>query len=124
MRLPTSADAPVTFTIDRGDGGQPHLRAQLTLDRKSGEVVRWEPFSSYTTGRKLRSFLRFAHTGEAAGIVGQTVAGLASAGGAVLVWTGLALALRRWRAWRARRRYEESVRAASLPVERSEQQIT
>jgi len=124
MRLPISADAPVTFTIDRGDGGQPHLRAQLALDRKSGEVVRWEPFSSYTTGRKLRSFLRFAHTGEAAGIIGQTVAGLASAGGAVLVWTGLALALRRWRAWRARRRYGESVRAASRSVERSEQQIT
>jgi hypothetical protein len=48
--------------------------------------------------------LRFAHTGEVAGIVGQTVAGLASAGGALLVWTGLALAWRRFRSWSARRR--------------------
>ena len=55
-----SPDAPLAFTIDQGDGGQPQKRAQLTLDQKTGEVVRWEPFSSYTTGRKLRSFLRFA----------------------------------------------------------------
>jgi hypothetical protein len=37
------------------------------------------------------------------GIPGQTVAGLVTAGGAVLVWTGLALAWRRWRAWMKRR---------------------
>jgi uncharacterized iron-regulated membrane protein len=103
MRLPTSAEAPAIFTIDQGSGGQPQKRAQLTLDRKSGEVVQWEPFSSYTAGRKLRTFLRFAHTGEVAGMIGQTIAGLASLGGAVLVYTGLALSLRRFRAWVARR---------------------
>ncbi len=103
LRMPNSPDAPLTFTIDEGDGGQPHKRSQLTLDRKTGEVARWEPFSSYTAGRKLRSFLRFAHTGEVAGVVGQTVAGLASLGGAFLVWTGISLALRRLRAWLGRR---------------------
>jgi uncharacterized iron-regulated membrane protein len=103
LRLPASAVAPVVFAIDAGDGGQPQKRAQLSLDRQSGEVVQWEPFSSYTTGRQLRSILRFAHTGEVVGIFGQTVAGLASAGGAVLVWTGLALALRRFRSWAAAR---------------------
>jgi uncharacterized iron-regulated membrane protein len=103
LRMPNSPDAPLTFTIDQGDGGQPHKRAQLTLDPKTGEVARWEPFSSYTTGRKLRSFLRCAHTGEVAGLVGQTVAGLASLGGAFLVWTGISLALRRLRAWLGRR---------------------
>jgi uncharacterized iron-regulated membrane protein len=104
LHLPTKPDAPVTFNIDTGNGGQPHKRAQLTLDRKSGEVVRWEPFSSYTAGRRLRSYLRFAHTGEVAGVAGQTVAGLASAGGAMLVITGLALAWRRLRAWLSPRR--------------------
>lgn len=99
LRLPTSSDAPLVFTIDQGDGGQPQKRAQLTIDQASGQVVRWEPFSSYTAGRKLRSFLRFAHTGEVAGLIGQTIAGLASAGSTVLVWTGLALAWRRFRAW-------------------------
>ncbi|MCI0388377.1 MAG: PepSY domain-containing protein [Acidobacteria bacterium] len=103
LRMPTSSDAPLTFTIDQGNGGQPQKRSQLTLDRKTGEVVRWEPFSSYATGRKLRSFLRFAHTGEVAGLAGQTIAGLASLGGVFLVWTGISLALRRFRAWLGRR---------------------
>jgi uncharacterized iron-regulated membrane protein len=104
LQLPSKPGAPVTFTIDRGNGGQPHKRAQLTLDRRSGEVVRWEPFSGYTMGRRLRSYLRFAHTGEVAGVIGQTVAGIASAGAVVLVLTGLALAWRRFRAWAAKRR--------------------
>jgi uncharacterized iron-regulated membrane protein len=123
LRLPSPADESVTFTIDRGDGGQPQKRSQLALDRKTSEVVRWEPFSSYTPGRKLRSILRFAHTGEVAGIIGQTVAGLASAGGALLVVTGLALALRRLRAWRMRLRQGETVPAISpLAEERVRQQ--
>jgi uncharacterized iron-regulated membrane protein len=103
VQLPPTAEAPVTFSIDRGNGGQPQERAQLVLDRMTGDVVRWEPFSSYSTGRQLRSILRFAHTGEVAGLPGQTVAGLASLGAAVLVWTGLALTWRRFRAWTARR---------------------
>jgi uncharacterized iron-regulated membrane protein len=112
LRLPASADAPAVFTIDRGSGGQPQKRAQLTLDRKSGEVVSWEPFSSFSAGRKLRTFLRFAHTGEVAGIIGQSIAGLVSLGGAVLVYTGFALSWRRLRAWVARR-YRGSAPIAS-----------
>ncbi|HKS28881.1 MAG TPA: PepSY-associated TM helix domain-containing protein [Pyrinomonadaceae bacterium] len=103
MQLPNSQDAPVTFTIDSGTGGQPHKRAQLVLKRQTGEVVRWEPFSSYSTGRRLRSWLRFAHTGEVGGIIGQTIAALASLGGAFLVFTGLSLAWRRFRSWLGRR---------------------
>lgn len=99
LQLPSAASAPLTFNIDRGSGGQPQKRAQLVLDRATGDVVRWEPFSSYTRGRQLRSILRFAHTGEVAGIIGQTIAGLVSTGGAVLVFTGLALAIRRFLAW-------------------------
>lgn len=103
LQLPASAAAPLTFNIDSGTGGQPQKRAQLVLDRTSGEVVRWEPFSSYTRGRQLRSILRFAHTGEVAGIIGQTIAGLVSLGGGFLVFTGLALAIRRLLAWLAKR---------------------
>lgn len=113
LQLPSKPDAPVAFTIDRGDGGQPQKRAQLTLDRATGEVTRWEPFESYTAGRRLRSYLRFAHTGEVFGLFGQTVAGLVSLGGAVLVYTGLALAWRRLRAWTARRAQSSSVRAGA-----------
>jgi len=103
LQLPAATAAQLTFNIDRGNGGQPQKRAQLVLDRATGEVARWEPFSANTRGRQLRSILRFAHTGEVAGIVGQTIAGLVSTGGAVLVITGLALAIRRLLAWVARR---------------------
>jgi uncharacterized iron-regulated membrane protein len=102
LQLPTSESAPLTFNIDRGSGGQPQKRGQLVLDRTTAGVVRWEPFSANSRGRQLRSILRFAHTGEVAGIIGQTVAGLVSLGGAVLVITGLALAMRRLLAWAAK----------------------
>ncbi|MEP7341501.1 MAG: PepSY-associated TM helix domain-containing protein [Acidobacteriota bacterium] len=103
LRVPATAEAPAVFTIDQGTGGEPQKRATLTLDRQSGEVVRWEPFSSFTKGRQLRSILRFAHTGEVLGLTGQTVAGLVSLGGCFLFYTGIALSWRRLRAWRARR---------------------
>jgi uncharacterized iron-regulated membrane protein len=104
MQIPGEPDKPVAFHIDRGSGGQPQKRATLTLDRATGEVVKWEPFSAATPGRKLRSVLRFAHTGEVLGLPGQTLAGLVSLGAAVLVWTGISLSLRRLWAWRGRRR--------------------
>ncbi|HEX8282680.1 MAG TPA: PepSY-associated TM helix domain-containing protein [Pyrinomonadaceae bacterium] len=103
MQVPAKPEAPVVFSIDRGNGGQPQLRGQLTLERATGEVVRWEPFSNNTAGRRLRSWFRFAHTGEVYGLAGQTVAGLVSLGGAFLVFTGLSLAWRRFYAWNARR---------------------
>ena len=99
----TSA-SPLAFTIDRGDGGQPQLRGTLTLDRETAELVQWEGFSDFNTGRQVRGFSRFLHTGEALGIIGQTIAGLASLGGAFLVYTGLMLAWRRFVSFRAQRR--------------------
>jgi uncharacterized iron-regulated membrane protein len=102
VRMPPSAADPVTFAIDRGDGGQPQLRSTLTLTR-GGEVASFEDFSSLTLGRRIRNVMRFAHTGEVLGIPGQTVAGLVSLGGVVLVWTGVALALRRFSAWLRRK---------------------
>ena len=71
MRLPESARRPVVFTIDTGDGGQPQKRATLTLDRATGATVRWETFSDNNAGRRLRSWSRFVHTGEAFGVAGQ-----------------------------------------------------
>jgi uncharacterized iron-regulated membrane protein len=104
LRLPDSPSAPVAFAIDSGDGGQPQRRSTLTLNRASGDVVSYEDFSNLTLGRRIRNVMRFAHTGEVLGIPGQTVAGLVSAGGVVLVWTGIALGLRRLTAWLRRRR--------------------
>jgi uncharacterized iron-regulated membrane protein len=118
LRVPTAPDAPVVFAIDRGDGGQPHLRSTLTLSPRSGDIVRYESFSELTLGRRIRNTMRFAHTGEVLGIPGQTVAGLVSAGGAVLVWTGIALAWRRFRAW-TKRRTRDSVAAEQAETART-----
>jgi uncharacterized iron-regulated membrane protein len=99
LRVPTSSEGPAVFAIDRGTGGQPQLRATLTLNASTGELVRWEAFADQSLGRRLRSWTRFTHTGEYYGLAGQTLAGLVSAGGTVLVWTGLSLAWRRFRNW-------------------------
>jgi uncharacterized iron-regulated membrane protein len=103
LTLPTSTSPNAVFQIDGGSGGQPQKRAELTLDRATGREIRWQPFSAGTPGRRLRAILRFAHTGEVLGIVGQTIAGLASLGAVFLVYTGLALSWRRLRSWSRRR---------------------
>jgi uncharacterized iron-regulated membrane protein len=103
VRIPASDRASVVFAIDKGDGGQPQHRSTLTLNRATGDVVSYEAFVDQSLGRRLRSISRFAHTGEVLGIPGQTIAGLATAGAVVLVWTGIALTLRRFRSWVARR---------------------
>jgi len=85
----------VRLGIDEGNGGQPQRRHNLTLDAYSGDVAAWQPFSSQSTGQRARSWIRFLHTGEALGVVGQTIAGVVSATSVLMVWTGLALAYRR-----------------------------
>ena len=97
LQIPPAGNVNAVFTVDQGKGGQPNKRSQLTLDQKSAAVVNWQPFSSNTPGRKLRILARFTHTGEAGGIIGQFIAMLASLGGTVLVFTGLAMAIRRLR---------------------------
>jgi uncharacterized iron-regulated membrane protein len=103
-RLATSARAPIVLTVDEGYGGQPQKRQTLTIDRATAAIAKNETFESLSPGRRVRSWLRFAHTGEFYGLAGQTVAGIVSAGGAVLVYTGIALACRRLFAWLERRR--------------------
>jgi len=119
LRISTAADAPVVFTIDRGYAGQPQKRGTLTLNRASGEIVSWEPYASLSAGRRLRTWLRFVHTGEFYGLAGQTVAGLVSFGGAVLMYTGFALAFRRFLGWRLRLRKGAVISDQGLAMRRS-----
>ncbi|MEX2124751.1 MAG: PepSY-associated TM helix domain-containing protein [Woeseia sp.] len=94
LTLPVGG-AAAEFTLDRGNGGQPQYRQDLTLAAATGDIVESTPFSSVSPGRQARSMLRFLHTGEALGIAGQTIAGIVSATSAVMVWTGISLAWRR-----------------------------
>jgi uncharacterized iron-regulated membrane protein len=102
LRMPANAKTPLTLTVDAGYAGQPQHRSTLTVDPQSGDS-KWDSFEEQSTGRRFRSMLRFAHTGEYWGLPGQTIAGVVSAAACVLVWTGFALAWRRFFAWRARR---------------------
>lgn len=114
-----AADQPLTVVIDAGAGGQPQYRTTVTVDRVDARVVHRETFDDLSTGRQWRSWLRFVHTGEYYGLAGQTLAGLVSAGGAVLVYTGVALSLSRLGAWRRRRAGTARVVAEAGVVELS-----
>ncbi|HVY63956.1 MAG TPA: PepSY-associated TM helix domain-containing protein, partial [Gammaproteobacteria bacterium] len=93
LALPAAGSA--RFTVDQGNGGQPQRRHTLTLDAATGEVRSWAPFSTQPPGQRLRIWIRFLHTGEALGLIGQTLAAVVSATSVLMVWTGLALAWRR-----------------------------
>ncbi len=112
IRLPKPEDESISFSIARSHRGRPDLRDTLELDRATGAVARWQPFAAQGAGRRARSWLRFLHTGEAGGVFGQSLAGLASAGTLVMVWTGIALAWRRFLSWR--RSPSSAPRARSL----------
>jgi len=99
LRLPVARDSAV-FTIDEGKYWNMFGRSTLTIDTKTAEVSKWEAYGEQNAGRQLRSWVRFTHTGETGGIVGQIVGFLACLGGAFLVFTGLSLAWRRFRGWR------------------------
>ena len=113
LTVPRADTGAVSFAIDRGNGGQPQKRATLTFDAATGAERKWEPFASQSPARRARSVLRFAHTGEVLGPVGQTLAGLVSLGAVVMVWTGIALSLRRFLAWRQRGARVKDPRIAS-----------
>lgn len=97
LRLPPRGDGPVAVLIQERSAPHMFARSQLTLNRSTAEVVKWEPYAAAGRGRKLRVWVRGLHTGEAFGLAGQTVAGLASLGGCFLVRTGVAMAWRRLR---------------------------
>lgn len=99
VRLPLSNQGPATFSLDAGNGARPDKRSQLMIDPASARLVEHKTYAAQKREQKVRSWLRWIHTGEAGGIVGQLVAAVASAAAVVLVWTGLSLALRRLRRW-------------------------
>jgi uncharacterized iron-regulated membrane protein len=106
MRLPQGGATQVTIMVEEATSLHPYPCSTLTLDAATAGIVKWEPFSSYNLGRTLRTWVRPVHTGEAGGFLGQFIAALASAGGVVLVYTGLALAWRRF--WQFVRRHRRA----------------
>jgi len=95
LRIQGRAEGPLSFTITDAAHWNRFARSQLTISGTTGQVMRWEPYSDISRGQRWRGWVRFAHTGELGGLAGQLLAGLASAGAVLLVWTGMSLAIRR-----------------------------
>ncbi len=93
LRLPQNSAATMVAMVQPTENRL--YSSRLTVDARTGEVVKWEPYAEQNLGAKLRVWARFLHTGEAGGALGQGVAALASVGGVILVVTGLAMAVRR-----------------------------
>jgi len=84
------------YTVDSGNGGEPTKKISVAVDNVTGDIADTSGFDDYSTYRKIRNWVRFAHTGEYYGVVGQTVAGIASFLACLLVYTGIMLSWRRW----------------------------
>lgn len=96
LRLPLSKKEPVSFALDEGNGARPDKRSQLMIDPRTASVVEHKTYAKQEAGQQARAWLRWIHTGEAGGAIGQLIAMLASAAAVMLVYTGIALTLRRF----------------------------
>jgi uncharacterized iron-regulated membrane protein len=105
MTLASPRDTAHSVLVAGGNTYRPDLRATLIIDADgpAPTTLAVRDYASLSTSRKIRAWVRFGHTGEVFGIPGQVLATLVTGVGAVLVWTGIALALRRLWAWRRRR---------------------
>lgn len=86
---------PTRFEIDAGNGAQLHLYWHTTVGPNGVVLEEIRPFQQNSAGTRARLVIRFLHTGEILGLIGQTLAGLGSLATLILVWSGLALSYRR-----------------------------
>lgn len=100
LNLPKEGSRNTTLSISEMDNRIPLTRSTLTVSTIDARVVDWTPFTGHNLGRQARTWLRWIHTGEAGGWPGQLIAGLASFGAVIMVWTGLSLSWRRLKRYR------------------------
>ncbi|MDR3724171.1 MAG: PepSY-associated TM helix domain-containing protein [Terracidiphilus sp.] len=95
LRLPEDGARTVQVVADNGNGAQPERRTTLVF-RASGQLDHIERPADQSLGRRARLYVRFLHTGEVYGFIGEAIALLACLAAMMLVYTGIALALRRF----------------------------
>lgn len=97
LRFPQKEGAPVTAIIleEAPEIGIP-IRSTLSMDALTGEMKKWEPFMHENSGRKARVWARYLHTGEALGLPGRIAFFCSALAIVLMVWTGIALAYRRF----------------------------
>lgn len=100
LAVPSQSPAPPPSTyslvVRERHPWPPFSTTTLVVDAQTGALRRTERFADLSTGQRARRWIRLLHTGEAFRWHGQLVAGLACLGGCLLVWTGFALAWRRF----------------------------
>ena len=97
LRMPQKLGDSFPIMVDRGGRGQVHMRTMLNLDVAQGKVLpSSDDLLQQNLGRRLRMYARYLHTGELFGLIGQTVAALCALAILILIWTGFALAFRRF----------------------------
>ncbi len=102
VTVPDDMDSTTNVAVAEGNTYRPDLRTTLVLSASDARVVEKRDYASLSTSRRIRSWVRFGHTGEVFGLFGQLITTIVTAGGAVLVWTGIALSWRRLIKWWAR----------------------
>ncbi|HTL67057.1 MAG TPA: PepSY-associated TM helix domain-containing protein [Lacunisphaera sp.] len=88
---------PAFLTVKSTDAWPRVATSDVALDPFTGAVRHIDAFRDLSPGRRARTWIRFLHSGEALGAGGQMIAGLGCLGGCLLVYTGFALAWRRFR---------------------------
>jgi uncharacterized iron-regulated membrane protein len=95
LRLPQAGARMATASVTYGSTNRPDQRVQLTLDASTAAITQQQRYEDYDPARKARAWVRPIHTGEAWGVLGETVAALASAAAVFLGISGFSLAFRR-----------------------------
>ncbi len=116
ITLPERAGADARVAIADGNGYRPDLRTTLTIDAATATIVTRAGYDDLSASRRIRSWMRFGHTGEVFGIPGQLLATLASLAAVVLTWTGLALSWRRAILWKGSRARSAAPEAPCAPA--------
>jgi uncharacterized iron-regulated membrane protein len=87
---------PASFTVREAGSWPRTATTTLQLDPFTGSLLQRDGYENLSPARQIRLWSRFLHTGEALGDWAQFIAAVASLGGGVLVYTGFALAWRRF----------------------------
>ncbi len=88
-------EGQLRFYIDPSIGNNPENAYALFLDINNAEVARVQKYTDWSPGGRAWTVSRYLHTGEHYGVVGQSIAGLASLAACFLVYTGFLLSWRR-----------------------------
>ncbi|MEQ9824022.1 MAG: PepSY-associated TM helix domain-containing protein [Puniceicoccaceae bacterium] len=97
----TNPKEPLTLYIHRPSGFVTKGLVFAHAHPVTGELMQVTQWHERSRGIRARVWVRFLHTGEAFGFLGKLVASLACTAGLILVYTGFALALQRWKRSRA-----------------------